>query len=232
MTIAARKIRMIMHLRKAGLADTRVLSAVERIPREAFVPPTFQDQAYENTALPIGHGQTLSQPIVVAQMSEALKAGPRMKILEVGTGSGYQAAVLSRLCRRVYTVERYKELLTVAERRFVDLRLHNITAQQRDGTKGWTEQAPFDRIIVTAAADDIPSPLLDQLREGGAIVVPVGRRSREQDLIRLTRREDGTFGEENLGPVRFVPLIQGLPTDDRDYEDDVGYSSMAGKQAS
>ena len=145
-----------MELRRHGITDTTVLSALERIPREAFVPAAFQDQAYENIALPIHQGQTISQPLVVAFMTEALKVGPRMKVLEVGTGSGYQAAVLSQLCRRVYTIERYRSLLRDAERQFQDLRLPNITTKFADGYLGWPEQAPFDRILVTAAAPEMP----------------------------------------------------------------------------
>lgn len=213
MTIASRKIRLVMQLRRSGIADTGVLSAIERIPREAFVPESFKDQAYENRALPIGHGQTLSQPQVVAAMTQALEAGRRTKVLEIGTGSGYQAAVLSRLCRRVYTVERYRDLLDLAERRFVDLRLHNITARVGDGWKGWPEQAPFERIIVTAAPPQVPGALVDQLREEGILVVPVGRSARDQQLLRVRRDRDGKVSEEVLAPVRFVPLVEGLPDD-------------------
>jgi protein-L-isoaspartate(D-aspartate) O-methyltransferase len=205
MTWEARKIRLVMELRQAGIADTGVLSAIERIPREAFVPETFQDRAYEDTALPIGHGQTLSRPRVVARMTEALAAGPRSKVLEIGTGSGYQAAVLSRLCRRVYTIERYRPLLIEAEARFASLRLSNITARVGDGFKGWREQAPFERIIVTAAARDVPGDLADQLAEGGV-------KGRDQNLLRLVRTADGLV-EEPLGDVRFVPLLGGLPDD-------------------
>jgi protein-L-isoaspartate(D-aspartate) O-methyltransferase len=211
-SIAARKIRLIMELRRAGIAETGVLSAIERIPREAFVPPLFQDQAYENRALPIGHGQTLSQPQVVAVMTQALQAGRRSKVLEIGTGSGYQAAVLSRLCRRVYTIERYRELLQIAEQRFAGLRLHNITARLGDGHKGWPAQAPFERIIVTAAAAEVPGELVDQLAPGGIMVLPLGRPGREQELVRL-RRLDTQVVEEPLGGVRFVPLVAGLPTE-------------------
>jgi protein-L-isoaspartate(D-aspartate) O-methyltransferase len=212
MSIAARKIRLIMELRRAGIADTRVLSAIERIPREAFVPPPFQDQAYENRALPIGHGQTLSQPQVVAVMTQALEAGQRSKVLEIGTGSGYQTAVLSRLCRRVYTIERYRELLRAAEQRFAGLRLHNITARAGDGAQGWPAQAPFERIIVTAAAPEVPGELVDQLAPGGILVLPVGRTGRDQDLLRL-RREAAGVVEERLGGVRFVPLVRGAPAE-------------------
>ena len=214
MTLEARKIRLVMELRQAGIADTGVLSAIERIPREAFVPETFQDRAYEDTALPIGHGQTLSRPRVVARMTEALAAGPRSKVLEIGTGSGYQAAVLSRLCRRVYTIERYRPLLLEAEARFAALRLSPLTARVGTGFKGWREQAPFERIIVTAAARDVPGDLADQLAEGGVMVLPVGRQGRDQNLLRLVRTADGLV-EEPLGDVRFVPLLGGLPDDPR-----------------
>jgi len=211
-TIAARKIRLIMQLRRAGIADTAVLSAIERIPREAFVPDSFLDQAYEDRALPIGHGQTLSQPRVVAPMTQALEIDRQIKVLEIGTGSGYQAAVLSRLCRRLYTIERHRGLQRAAERRFQELRLHNITARLGDGAKGWPEQAPFARIMVTAAAEAVPASLIDQLAPGGIMVVPLGRRGGAQTLLRLTRTEAG-IQEENLGDVRFVPLIEGLPSD-------------------
>lgn len=209
---ASRKIRLIMELRRAGIADTEVLSAIERIPREVFTPDSFRHQAYENVAIPIGQGQTLSQPQVVALMTQALRASRRMKVLEIGTGSGYQAAVLSRICRRVYTIERFKELLQVAEARFLQLRLHNITARHGDGWKGWREQAPFERIIVTAAAANVPGALVDQLAEGGIMVLPVGQTSRDQALLRLTRTADGVT-EEHLSEVRFVPLVAGIPGD-------------------
>ena len=212
MTLPSRKIRLIMQLRKAGVADTEVLSAIERVPREAFVPESFQDQAYENRALPIGQGQTLSQPQVVAVMTQALAASRRTKVLEIGTGSGYQAAVLSRICRRVYTIERHRDLLEEAEKRFLALRLHNITTRAGDGWKGWPEQAPFDRIIVTAAPPELPGSLLDQLAKGGIMVIPLGSTSRDQRLLRVHRDEQGQFHEEDLGPVRFVPLVAGMPT--------------------
>jgi len=214
MTLEARKIRLVMELRRAGIADTAVISAIERIPREAFVPAPFLDRAYDDAALPIGHGQTLSRPKVVARMTEALGAGRRSKVLEIGTGSGYQAAVLSRLCRRVYTVERHRPLLREAEARFAALRLSNITARVGDGFKGWPEQAPFERIIVTAAARDVPGDLADQLAEGGVMVLPVGRQGRDQNLLRLVRTGDGLI-EEPLGDVRFVPMLGGLPDDPR-----------------
>jgi len=211
-TIAARKIRLIMQLRRAGIADTNVLSAIERIPREAFVPESFQHQSYEDMTLPIGRGQTLSAPGVVALMTQALETDRRIKVLEIGTGTGYQAAILSRLCRRLYTVERHRDLLGEAELRFRNLRLHNITARVDDGARGWPEQAPFARIIVTAAAETVPATLVDQLAPGGIMVVPVGRQGGDQALLRLTREAEG-IREEVLESVRFVPLMAGLPSD-------------------
>ena len=205
----SRKIRLILDLRSGGVSDTRVLAAMEKLPRELFVPEPFRDQAYENQALPIGQHQTVSQPQVVGLMTQALKVGERMKVLEIGTGSGYQAAVLSPLCRRLYTIERFPELLQQAEERFRRLKLTNITAIVRDGSLGWPEQAPFDRIIVTAAAADVPPVLVDQLAVGGIMVVPVGlgENDADQRLIRVTRTEDGAETED-MGQARFVPLVQ------------------------
>jgi protein-L-isoaspartate(D-aspartate) O-methyltransferase len=206
------KIRLVLELRRHGVTDTRVLSAIERVPREEFTPPSFRDQAYEDTALPIGHGQTLSQPTVVALMSQALEAGPRMKVLEVGTGSGYQAAILAQLCRRVYTIERHKPLLDEAEARFKALRLHNITTRLGDGWLGWPEQAPFDRIIVTAAPPDVPQALMDQLAPDGIMVLPLGSEKRSQRLVRIRKTESGPTQEE-IAAVRFVPMVKGLPSE-------------------
>ena len=203
-----------MELRSSGVNDTRVLAAIERVPREAFTPASFSDQAYEDTALPIGHGQTLSQPSVVGTMTQALEVGPRMKVLEVGTGSGYQAAILSFLCRRVYTVERHRALLDEAEVRFRTLRIHNITSRVGDGWFGWPEQAPFDRIIVTAAPPDIPETLAGQLAVGGIMVLPVGSEKRSQRLVRVRHTETGLVLDD-IGAVRFVPMVQGLPPDSR-----------------
>jgi protein-L-isoaspartate(D-aspartate) O-methyltransferase len=198
---------LIMQLRRSGVTDTAVLSVIERLPREAFIPHSFHDQAYEDMALPIGSGQTISQPLVVAMMTQVLELHDRVKILEIGTGSGYQAAVLSRLTRRVYTIERHRPLLHEAEARFRQLRLHNITTRNGDGTKGWPEQAPFDRILVTAAADgDVPKDLTDQLGLGGVMVVPLGMDRRDQRVYRIRRTETGLQREE-LWPVRFVPLL-------------------------
>ena len=194
MATPANRARLILTLRSAGITDIAVLSAIERVPREMFVPETFRDQAYENTALPIGYGQTLSQPLVVAHM---------------GTGSGYHAAILAQLCRRVYTIERHRPLLAEAERRFAELGLHNITTRTGDGMLGWPEQAPFERISVTAAADAPPADLLDQLAAGGIMVMPVGGRDRTQVLRKYRRTADG-FETRDLMEVRFVPLLPGL----------------------
>jgi protein-L-isoaspartate(D-aspartate) O-methyltransferase len=208
-----RKIRLVMELRRQGILDTDVLSAIERIPRDRFVPELFQDRAYENTALPIGHGQTISQPSVVAYMTQQLEIGKRMKVLEIGTGSGYQAAVLSRLCRRVYTIERNRSLLNLADALFRELRLNNITTLCADGSAGWPEQAPFERILVTAAALDVPPALLDQLAPDGIMILPVGDTPDNQQLLKCRRTPDG-IDYETLWPVRFVPLLGGVENGD------------------
>jgi len=192
------------------MSDTGVLSAMERVPRELFVPEAFQDQAYENIALPIGAGQTISQPQIVAEMTSALELGPRLKVLEIGTGSGYQAAVLSYLCRRLYTVERHRTLAEEAEARFQQLRLSNIVMLVGDGSEGWPAQAPFDRIIVTAQADMLPDVLLGQLREGGVMILPMVEKGRAQKVVRLRRTAEGVE-KETLMDARFVPLLDGLP---------------------
>jgi protein-L-isoaspartate(D-aspartate) O-methyltransferase len=209
--ILVRTVRLLMELRRAGIADARVLGAIEKTPRDLFVPPAFEDRAWDNIALPIDSGQTISQPFVVALMTESLQLGDRHKVLEIGTGSGYQTAVLSRLARRVFTIERHRGLLREAGRRFSALRLGNIISFFGDGFKGWVEQAPFDRIIVTAAAPEIPSALVDQLAPGGILVIPVGGEHRDQRLLRVQRDGDGRAIEEDLGWVRFVPLVAGLP---------------------
>lgn len=203
------KIELIMSLRSNGIRDTRVLEAIETVPREQFVPEAFQDLAYADQALPIECGQTLSQPFIVAFMTDRLKVGDRMKVLEIGTGSGYQTAILAQLCRRVYTMERYRTLMKSAEERFKALRLANVTTLLGDGNKGWPQQAPFDRIIVTAAASKLPRKLLEQLAVGGIMIVPVEVSPGKQEILRITRTEDG-FDRESLLPVRFVPLVEGI----------------------
>lgn len=203
-----RLIQLVMALRGAGVTDARVLGAIERTPRDLFVPEQFAGRAYEDRALPIDCGQTISQPYVVAMMTQALEVDDRCKVLEIGTGSGYQAAVLARLARRVYTIERYRTLLKEAEARFAALRLTNIVTRIGDGSKGWPEQAPFDRIIVTAAAPERPDELLKQLKDGGVAIAPVDAGEGRQALIRYRRKGD-EFAEERLFDVRFVPLVKG-----------------------
>ena len=206
---AERQMRFVYALRSRGVTDPRVLQAMEQVDRGTFVRGLFAGRAYEDTPLPIACGQTISQPSVVALMTQALQVGPRDKVLEVGTGSGYQAAVLSLLARRVYTVERHRRLVVAARAVFEQLGLTNITAIAADGSFGLPEQAPFDRILVTAAAEDAPGPLLAQLRMGGIMVVPVGQSDTVQSLIRVRKTEAGLDYEE-LRPVRFVPLLEGM----------------------
>ena len=213
MNEAENTIRLIMELRRLGIRDDRVLRAMEQTPREIFVPPAFRDQAYDDVALPIAQGQTISQPYVVAFMTEALRVNPRSRVLEIGTGSGYQAAVLARLVRQVYTVERYRSLARAAQERFRTLGLDNVLSRVGDGMRGWPEAAPFDRILVTAAAPDVPAALAEQLAPGGILVAPVGPSS-DQEVRRYTRRghglESGGLESEGLLPVRFVPLVPGV----------------------
>jgi protein-L-isoaspartate(D-aspartate) O-methyltransferase len=194
------------------VTDKAVLTAMEKVDRGPFIRGYFTDRAYEDMPLPIACGQTISQPSVVGLMTQALKVSNRDKVLEVGTGSGYQAAILSQLARRVYTVDRHKRLVTEASEIFRALDLTNITAITADGSFGLPDQAPFDRIIVTAAAEDPPGPLLAQLKIGGIMVVPVGQSDAVQHLIRVTRSETG-FEYDELRPVRFVPLVEGLGRD-------------------
>jgi protein-L-isoaspartate(D-aspartate) O-methyltransferase len=208
--LVQKRLRLLMELRRAGISDARVLGAIERTPREKFVPVSFRDQAYENVALPIAEGQTVSQPYVVALMTEKLEVGDRHNVIEIGTGSGYQTAVLARLCRRVFSIERHRDLSRDAERRFGELRLRNIVCRFGDGTKGWPEQTPYDRVIVTAAAAQVPTVLIEGLALGGVLVAPVGEDHRDQQLVRI-RRNDTGFSTEDLGLVRFVPLVAGLP---------------------
>jgi protein-L-isoaspartate(D-aspartate) O-methyltransferase len=207
--LAERKMRFLFQLRTRGVTDTRVLTAMEKIDRGLFVRGTFADRAYEDMPLPIACGQTISQPSVVGLMTQALAVNPRDTVLEVGTGSGYQAAVLSQLARRVYTVDRYRRLVREAGELFRQLGLVNITTLTADGSHGLPDQAPFDRIIVTAAAEDPPGPLLEQLKPGGIMVVPVGQSDAVQALIKVTRTSRG-FDYEELRPVRFVPLVEGM----------------------
>ena len=203
----AEKAQLIMTLRGQGIGDATVLAALESVPRELFVPPALRQHAYENASLPIALDQTISQPYVVARMTEALRLTGRERVLEIGCGSGYQAAVLTYLCRRVYSMERLKPLLVDAENRLRDLRISNISLRHGDGVKGWPEAAPFDRIILTCGSAKIPDILLQQLKIDGIMVAPEGTDSAQQ-LVVITRRESG-FEREVLMPVTFVPLIEG-----------------------
>ena len=211
---ATRKMQFLFQLRSKGVTDTRVLEAMERIDRGDFVTGHFEARAYEDMPLPIASGQTISQPSVVGLMTQALNVQPRDTVLEIGTGSGYQAAILSQMARRVYTIDRHRTLTREAEARFTQLGLTNITVLTGDGSFGLPDQGPFDRILVTAAAEDPPGPLLQQLKPGGVMVVPVGQSDSVQSLIKVTRRAEGSgFEYDELIPVRFVPLIDGLPRD-------------------
>ncbi len=200
-----------MHLRQMGISDTNVLNAIEKTAREAFVPHSFHDQAYEDTALPIGLGQTISQPYIVAYMTQALELEERMTVLEIGTGSGYQTTVLAKLCRRVYTIERHKPLLELAQQHFENFKLRNVTAIAGDGMHGWPEPNEFDRIIVTAAAAEPPLALLDQLKVGGIMIIPVGDQGKPQVLRRYKRESEDIYAKQDLLPVRFVPLLPDVP---------------------
>jgi len=209
---ATRQMQFLFQLRSKGVTDKRVLAAMERVDRGAFVRGHFATRAYDDMPLPISCGQTISQPSVVGLMSQALEVNPRDTVLEIGTGSGYQAAVLSHLARRVYTIDRFRNLTREAEIRFTQIGLPNVTTITGDGCFGLPDQGPFDRILVTAAAEDPPGPLLAQLKEGGIMVLPVGQSDTVQSLIKVRRRPDGLSYEE-LMPVRFVPLVEGVARD-------------------
>jgi protein-L-isoaspartate(D-aspartate) O-methyltransferase len=196
-------------LRRRGISDQAVLRAMEEVPRENFVAPGFVDSAYADQALPIDCGQTISQPFVVAYMTEQLEVGPQHRVLEIGTGSGYQAAVLSRLAAEVVTVERYRTLADTAGARMRALGYTNVTVRVGDGMSGAPDLAPFERIMVTAAAEDIPQALVAQLTERGKMVLPVGPRHDAQYLIKLTKHAGVELTREELIAVRFVPLLPG-----------------------
>ncbi|MEM8654497.1 MAG: protein-L-isoaspartate(D-aspartate) O-methyltransferase [Pseudomonadota bacterium] len=210
--LATRKMQFLYALRSKGVTDKRVLGAMEEIDRGPFVRGLFAERAYEDMPLPIACGQTISQPSVVGLMTQALQVTPRDKVLEIGTGSGYQAAILAKLARRVYTIDRHRRLVREARDIFKELDLHTITAITADGSHGLADQAPFDRIIVTAAAEDPPGPLLGQLKEGGIMVLPVGQSDAVQSLIRVHKTATGLEYDE-LRDVRFVPLLEGLGKD-------------------
>ena len=206
---AERKMQFLFSLRSHGVINKRVLTAMEKVDRGKYIRGTFEDRAYEDTPLPIACGQTISQPSIVALMTEALDVQPRHKVLEIGTGSGYQAAILSQLARRVYTVDRHRRLVKAAREVFEAENISNIIAFTADGSRGLPEQAPFDRIVLTAASEDPPGPLLAQLRIGGIMVLPVGQSDAVQTLVKVTKTDEGLNYQE-LRAVRFVPLLEGL----------------------
>lgn len=209
MTSQRARDRLIQRLREMGIRDERILAAMQKIPRHIFIDEALSSRAYENTALPIGYSQTISQPYIVARMTEALLQGSTMhRVLEIGTGCGYQTVLLANLIERVYTIERINALLIRAREHFHSLGLRNIRTKHADGNIGWPEQGPFDGILVTAAPVGIPQKLLDQLAPGGRLLIPVGRAG-EQRLLAVTRTQDG-FEETSLDMVSFVPMLQGL----------------------
>ncbi|MGB0796689.1 MAG: protein-L-isoaspartate(D-aspartate) O-methyltransferase [Paracoccaceae bacterium] len=209
---AEQKMQFLFAIRSRGVTDKRVLTAMENVDRGLFVKGIFSDRAYEDMPLPIECGQTISQPSVVGIMTQALNITPRDTVLEVGTGSGYQTVILSQLARRVYTVERYKRLVMSSKLVFEHLKTTNIISLYADGSHGLPDQAPFDKIILTAAAEDPPGPLLVQLKIGGIMVLPVGQSDAVQSLIKVTRSQTG-FDYEDIRDVRFVPLVEGLGKD-------------------
>ena len=208
--------RLLLSLRKEGITDSKILTAFENVPRHLFVPKIFSDKAYDDVALPIACGQTISQPSLVGVMVNALEIEERAKVLEVGTGSGYQTAILSHLCLRVYSIERHRDLSLDAVERFSALDLANISTAVGDGTLGWPEQAPFGRILVSAAAPQVPETLLEHMSDGGIMIIPVGDPLEQQTLFRV-RRAGKSFKCEKMFQVRFVPLVSdtGKNRDDR-----------------
>lgn len=207
MDFALERRRMVkQQLAERDIVDGRVIEVMSQIPREEFIPPEYQTQAYFDGPLPIGEGQTISQPYIVALMTQLLELKGKEKVLEVGTGSGYQAAILAKLAREVYTIERHRELLNKAKMVFKELGIKNIRAELGDGSKGWLKYAPFEAIIITAAAAQIPQKLVEQLAEGGRLVIPVGS-GLWQELIRVTKRR-GRLIKENFGGCSFVPLVE------------------------
>jgi protein-L-isoaspartate(D-aspartate) O-methyltransferase len=203
---AAARHQMIERIRARGVTDAAVLAALEAVPRHLFVPAEQRAKAYDDRPLPIGDGQTISQPYMVALMTSLLELRPGERVLEVGTGSGYQAAVLSRVAAEVYTIEIRKPLAERARRTLSDLGYRNIQLRTGDGFQGWPDAAPFDGIVVTAAPPSVPDPLLRQLKVGGRLVIPVGGRNSLQSLLVLTKRPDGGFDRSNVMPVFFVPM--------------------------
>ena len=209
---AEQKMQFLFALRSSGITDKRVLTAMEKVDRGLFVKGLFADRAYEDTPLPIECGQTISQPSIVGIMTQALEVSARDKVLEIGTGSGYQSAILSHLARRIYTLERYKKLVSKAKQLFEKINLTNIFCVFCDGSYGLPEQAPFDKIILTAAAEDPPGPLMAQLKVGGTMILPVGQSGSVQSLVKVVRT-DTQFNYQVIREVRFVPLVEGLGKD-------------------
>ncbi len=196
-------------LRRRGISDQAVLRAMDEVPREYFVAPGFTESAYADQALPIACGQTISQPYVVAYMTEQLDLKPHHRVIEIGTGSGYQTAILSRLAGEVVSIERYRTLADAARERLKTLGFTNVTVRAGDGTAGAPDLAPFDRVMVTAAAEEVPQALVAQLAAAGKMVVPVGSRNGTQYIVKLTRQQNGELIREDLIAVRFVPLLPG-----------------------
>jgi len=200
------RMAMVEHqIAARGVRDPRVLDAMRRVPRHLFVPPGYERAAYEDTPLPIGQGQTISQPYIVALMTALLEPGPEDRILEIGAGSGYQAGILGALAGRVVTVERLPEVAAMARRNLERAGIDNVDVFVGDGTRGWPEAAPYAGVIITAAGPEVPAPLLAQLADGGRLVAPIGGRE-IQELVRIVRRGD-RYRRESAGPVRFVPLL-------------------------
>ena len=206
--VDVRKIRLILELRELGISDSKTLSALEKIPREIFIPKTFRNQAYENIALPIGDEQTISQPLVVALMTEALELTKTHKVLEIGTGCGYQTSIISLLSRRIYTIERIKSLLVNADNIFKILKLSNIVSKHADGNLGWQEQIPFDRIIFTAATKEISETIINHIKENGIIVAPMINNDK-QILTKFIKKNNKLISEK-ISDVLFVPNVSGV----------------------
>jgi protein-L-isoaspartate(D-aspartate) O-methyltransferase len=213
----ARKLMVDQQIAGRGVRDIHLLQAMREVPREAFVGPGLEEFAYEDGPLPIGEGQTISQPYIVAMMIEAAGVNPGDRVLEVGAGSGYAAAVMSRIATRVYAIERHAALADEAQKRFARLGYNNIELRIGDGTRGWLEAAPFNAILVAAAGPEVPQALKEQLAIGGHLVVPVGERARHQTLCKITRKSQAEYEADDLGAVAFVPLIgeQGWAEDGR-----------------
>ena len=204
---AEREAMVERQLRRRGITEQRILDAFLEVPREAFVGPGYTHLAYDDHPLPIEAGQTISQPFIVALMIQAAGVKPGDKVLEVGAGSGYAAAVISRIAAQVIGIERQHDLVEVARERLATIGYDNVAIVEGDGTKGWPDQAPYDAILAAASGSHVPKPLLDQLKPGGAIVMPVGGPGGVQKLVKATKRKDGTVDQADLGDVRFVPLI-------------------------